>query len=91
MKIKELYNKNFNETVEELAQIDDRITTYETLISFAKENIDNGNLFLSIHILKAVWEKPADFYDYDYNMGTLETPTPLLLISDIEDYCEEQK
>ena len=90
MTIKELHSKNFNDAVEELAQIDDSITTYETLISFAKENIDNGNLFLSIHILKTLWEKPAEFYDYDYNMGTLETPTPLLLISDLEDYCEEQ-
>ena len=90
MTIKELYKKNFDEAIEELAQIDDRITTYETLISFAKENIDNGNLFLSIHILKAVWENPSDFFDYDYNMGVLETPTPLLLISDLEDYCEEQ-
>ena len=90
MTIAQLHNKNFNDAAQELSENDDRITTYETLKEFAKENIDNDRLFLSIHILKAIWNNPADYYDYDYCMGTLETPTPLLLIKDLEEYCEQE-
>lgn len=68
MTIAQLHSKNFNDAAQELSENDDRITTYETLKEFAKENIDNDRLFLSIHILKAIWDNPADFYDYDYCM-----------------------
>ena len=91
MTIAQLHSKNFNDAAQELSENDDRITTYETLKEFAKENIDNDRLFLSIHILKAIWDNPADFYDYDYCMGTLDTPTPLLLIKDLEEYCEQEE
>ena len=91
MTIAQLHSKNFNDAAQELSENDDRITTYETLKEFAKENIDNDRLFLSIHILKAIWDNPADFYDYDYCMGTLDTPAPLLLIKDLEEYCEQEE
>ena len=91
MTIAQLHSKNFNDAAQELSENDDRITTYETLKEFAKENIDNDRLFLSIHILKAIWDNPADFYDYDYYMGTLDTPAPLLLIKDLEEYCEQEE
>lgn len=45
MTIAELHNKNFNDAVQELAENDDRITTYETLKEFSKEQIDNDRLF----------------------------------------------
>ena len=91
MTIAQLHNKNFNDAAQELSEIDDRITTYETLKEFAKENIDNDRLFLSIHILKAIWDNPANSYDYDYCMGTLDTPAPLLLTKDLEEYCEQEE
>lgn len=90
MTIAELHNINFNDAAEELSAEFDTITTYETLIAFAKHNIEEGRLFLSIHILSALNESPADYYDYDYSMGTLDTPTPLWFISDLEDYCEQE-
>lgn len=91
MTVTELHNKSFNDAVQELAENDDRITTYETLKEFAKEQIDNDRLFLAIHILKTIWDEPADFYDYDYCMGTLDTPAPLLLTKDLEEYCEQEE
>lgn len=60
MTIAQLHSKNFNDAAQELSENDDRITTYETLKEFAKENIDNDRLFLSIHILKAIWDNPAE-------------------------------
>ncbi len=90
MTIAELHTKNFNDAAEELSAQCDCITTYETLKAFAKENIDKDNLFLSVHILKAIEDNPADYYDYDYCMGTLDTPSPLLNVSDLEDYCLQE-
>ena len=46
-------------------------------------------LFVAIHLLQAINENPSDFYDYDYCMGTLESPTPLILLKDLIDYCED--
>ena len=43
MTIAQLHNKNFNDAAQELSDNDDRITTYETLKEFAKENIEVGS------------------------------------------------
>lgn len=88
MTIKELHDMNFNDAASALCYETDIVTTYENLKDFAKYHIDNDNLFLAIHILEAINDSPADFYAYDYCMGTLDKPTALLLISDLEDYCE---
>ena len=89
MTVAELHAKNFNDAAEELSGQHDCITTYEALKDFAKHNIDKGYLFLAEHILNAL-RNTADYYDYDYSMGTLDTPTPLLHIADLEDYCERE-
>lgn len=89
MTIAELHTKNFNDAAEELSEQHDCITTYEVLKNFAKHNIDRDYLFLAEHILNALRDT-ADYYDYDYSLGTLETPTPLRLIADLEDYCEQE-
>ena len=91
MTIHELHCKSFADAAQELSENDERITTYETLKEFAKENIDSDRLFLAIHILKAIWENSADYYDYDYCMGTLDTPSPHLVIKDHEEYCEQEE
>ena len=90
MTIKELHEMTFNRAAEALCEGDATITRYEDLKAFAKQKIDDDQLFLAIHILEAINKDPGDFYSYDYCMGTLETPTALLTISDLEDYCEEE-
>ena len=85
---KELYDLNFNEAAEKLCETHDCITTYETLNAFAIMHIENDSFNVAIHILEALRSNPADYYDYDYSMGTLETPTALSLHADLEDYCE---
>lgn len=86
---KELYDMNFNDAAEKLSETNDCITTYETLKSFAIMHVENDSFNVAIHILEALRSYPADYYDYDYSMGTLETPTALTLHVDLEDYCEE--
>ena len=89
MKKKELYSMTFNEACEKLSEEKDQITTYESLKDFAIKNINEERLFVAIHILEAIHKFPADYYDYDYCMGTLETPTPLSVAADLVDYCED--
>ena len=89
MTVKELYSMNFNEACEKLRGESDLITTYESLKEYAIQNIREERLFLAIHILEAIQQFPADSYDYDYCMGTLENPTPLILLKDLIDYCED--
>lgn len=69
----------------------DDITTEEMLLDFAKTKIDDDNIYLAIHILEAVYKSEESYngyYRYDYNMGTLETPTPIRDKEDLEDLID---
>lgn len=71
-------------------EVDD-LTTEDVLIDFAKSKIDDDSFNVAIHILTAIWESEEaynDYYLYDYNMGTLETPTPITCKEDLEDYID---
>lgn len=88
MTIQELHDMNFNAAAGKLCDEHPDLTTYEALKEFAVHHINDDNLLLAIHILQAINDNPADFYHYDYCMGTLQTPSPLLTASDLEDFCE---
>lgn len=63
------------------------LTSEEILIQFAKDKIDDDNLYLAMHVLSAIYnseEAYDDCYLYDYSMGTLETPTPITCKEDLE-------
>lgn len=65
----------------------DDLTTEEMLLEFVKTKITDGNIFMALHILKAVYESEEayeGYYLYDYSMGTLETPTPVTCKEDLE-------
>lgn len=68
----------------------DCVTDEETLKSFAIEKIENDDFNLAIHILQSIHnnEYETELYRYDYSMGTLETPTPIIEKSDIEDLID---
>ena len=52
------------------------ITSYDDLKRFAIEKIESDELYLAEHVLKACLDV-ADYYGYDYSMGTLEKPTAI--------------
>ena len=81
-------NKSFDELIEQLYEEIDTITNYDVLKDFAIENIGNDNLYLAIHILEAI-QHGDYYYDYDYSMGKLDTPTPLEFKADVIDYLED--
>ena len=65
------------------------ITTEDTLISFAKEKIDEDNIGLALHVLGAIYnseEAYCGYYLYDYSAGTTATPTPITCKEDLENY-----
>lgn len=65
------------------------ITYEDSLIAFAKQKIDDENIFMAIHILAAVYNSPQaynGYYLYDYSMGTLEMPKPITCKEDLLDY-----
>ena len=88
----QLYNMDFDEAVECLYEERNDITSYDALIGYVKENIDNDNIGLAVHILQAIYEGDESiYYKYDYSMGRLETPTAITTIEDLEEFCEEEK
>lgn len=89
MTILELYQKGFNAAIIELAEQHDDITTYDELKEFIKSKIDDDSLYLAAHLTNALNAGTyAEYYRYDYCMGTLETPTPLEDLTDLEDFCD---
>ena len=90
---KELYKLTFNEAIEILSKETNEITSYDVLKDFIKLQIDEDNIFLAYHIIKAIWEDEtpfsSDYYSYDYSMGTLDKPVPIFQLEDLEQYCED--
>lgn len=64
------------------------ITSYDDLKRFAIEKIESDELYLAEHVLKACLDV-ADYYGYDYSMGTLEKPTAIDGVEDLIDYVED--
>lgn len=67
----ELNNKSFEELIEQLKEERDDFHSYEDMKDFAKYQIDNDNLYFALYILNGINDSPADWYLYDYTMGTL--------------------
>lgn len=62
----------------------DYITSLDALKGYASYLIEDNNFYLAIHILEALKECEADYYIYDYCMGTLDSPVAIEEKEDIE-------
>ena len=80
--------KSLRELCEELEEQGETITSFEVLKDFAIDNINSDNFLLASHICEALCDY-AEFYFYDYCMGTLETPTPITSKEDLEHLIDE--
>lgn len=74
----------WDEKINYLLDRDYNVWSYEYMKDAAKHFIDEDDLFLARHILDAIDSDPADYYNYDFDMGTLETPTGINDDEDIE-------
>lgn len=75
----------FDDAVREMEEEGYDITSYDVLKDFAISKINDDNLFVAIHILKALNEEQANYYCYDYSAGTLDTPRALSTTQDLID------
>lgn len=84
----EFESKTFDELIRKLNEEDSRITHIDILKEFIKSKIDEDNFYIASHLCNAIWNDPnpldSDWYDYDYSLGTLDTPVCLACKDDIE-------
>ena len=84
---KEYEEMSFDESMEKAVGECDNVHSYNDLLEYAKYCIDEGSVFLAVHVLEAVGDSnEGKYYNYDTSMGTLETPTEIKEKSDIEQY-----
>lgn len=63
----------------------------ETLIELVKDELDENNFKMALHILQAIYNSDApegSYYIYDRSMGTLEAPRLITYKADLEDYID---
>ena len=84
----ELKDMNFDDAVSKLSKTFGTITTYEQLKNYIIKKINEDMILIAIHLLQAINENPANFYDYNYCTETLDKPIPLENINNLKDYCE---
>lgn len=90
MRREEFNNKSFEDVMEQLNDEWDDIHTYEAMINFAFYLLNENNLNLIIHILETMRDNPAEWYLYDFTMGTMETPRAITCRGDLEEVIEER-
>ena len=84
----EFEEKSFEEVMEKLDEERDDITTYEMLKEYATEKIKEDNFLVAIHILEALHSDTAEWYEYDYCMGTLQTPSGITGKEHVEHFID---
>ena len=90
MKRSEFEEKSFESVMSQLNEEFDEITTLDNLKEFTKSKIDDGYYFLANHIIEALQNgNDEDWWDYDYCMGTLDTPIPLTGKTDVEHLIDD--
>lgn len=86
---KEFNELEFEEKIEFLIDNGANIHSYDTLKDYAKELIDEDDLSSAIHILEGLNDDPADYYDYDISMGTLDQVASIEDEDDLEDIFDQ--
>lgn len=86
----EFERKSFPEVMMQLNEEFDEITTLETLREYAKQQIEEGRYFIAKNIIDALNNGNDEYWwDYDYCMGTLDTPIPLTGKADVEHLIDD--
>ena len=92
MTIKELYETDFENAVTTLCYESDYcITSIEIIKDFIKKILDDDNFVWAEHLIVALNNTDAYYYEYDFSTGTFETPKPLTELEDLEEYCDDYK
>ena len=81
-----------NLTLEELfiiaQKLDSSFWVYEDLKYFAIDLIKDNDILVATHILNALNDNSASYYNYDETMGMLDTVAPITTKEDFIDYLK---
>lgn len=73
----------------EVAQnLDSSFWTYKDLKNFVIDSIKDDEILVATHILNALNDNDASYYNYDVSMGALEDVTPITSKDDFIDYLQ---
>ena len=85
---KKLNNLTLEQLFDVATELDSPFWAYEDLKYFVIDLIENNNILVATHILNALNRDPANYYNYDDSMGTLEEVTPITTKEDFIDYLQ---
>lgn len=85
---KQLNNLTLEQLFDIAQNLDSSFWTYEDLKDFVIDLIENDKILVATHILNALNNEPANYYNYDYSMGTLEDVTPITTKEDFVNFLK---
>lgn len=86
---KKLNNLTFKQLFDVAQNLDSSFWTYKDLKNLAIDSIKDNDILVATHILNALNNDPANYYNYDTSMGALENVTPITSKEDFIDYLED--
>ena len=72
---KQLNNLTLEQLFDIAQNLDSSFWAYEDLKNFVVGKIQDDDILVATHILNALNDDPANYYNYDVSMGTLEDAT----------------
>lgn len=84
--LKQLNNLTLEELFIIAQELDNSFRAYEDLKDFIVDKIKEDDIFIATHILNALYNNEAEYYNYDASMGILDTVAPITTKEEFIDY-----
>lgn len=85
---KTLNNLTLEQLFDVAQNLDSSFWTYKDLKNLAIDSIKDNDILVATHILNALNDDPANYYNYDTSMGALEDITPITSKEDFIDFLK---
>ena len=82
---KQLNNLTLEQLFDVAQNLNSSFWTYKDLKNLAIDSIKDNEILVATHILNALNNDPANYYNYDTSMGALEDITPITSKEDLLD------
>lgn len=86
--LKQLNNLTLEDLFIIAQDLDRTFWAYEDLKNFVVDKIKDDDIFTALHILNALNDDPANYYNYDISMDVLEDVTPITSKEDFIDFLK---
>ena len=85
---KQLNNLTLEQLFDVAQNLDSSFWTYKDLKNYVIDSIKDNDILVATHILNALNDDPANYYNYDETMGILDTVAPITTKEDFIDYLQ---